>query len=117
VERDTETYSQTLDVAQESCGRVEGRIEGLEEDRDSRRRPTELPNMDPRGLPGTEPPSKEQAWARPKPFTHMKQMCILVFMRFFQQLEWVLLLTLLPACGSGSPNWAALSSLSRRGCA
>ncbi|KRY46830.1 hypothetical protein T4A_442 [Trichinella pseudospiralis] len=34
-------------------------------------------------------------------------------MRFFQQLEWVLLLNLLPACGSCSPNWAALSGLRR----
>ena len=34
-----------------------------------------------------------------------------------QLLEWGLFMTLLPACGSCSPNWAALSGLSGRGSA
>ena len=41
TETDTETYRQTIDEAHESCGRVGGRIEGHEEERDSTVRLTE----------------------------------------------------------------------------
>jgi hypothetical protein len=44
---------------EESYERVRRRIEGPEEDRDSTRRPTEPTNLDPWGLPDTEPPTKE----------------------------------------------------------
>jgi len=41
-----------------SCGRVGGRIEELRGDRDSTRRPTEPINLNPWGLPETEPTTK-----------------------------------------------------------
>ena len=44
-------------------------------------------------------------------------MCNLVFKWVPQQREWGLSLNLLPACGSCSPNWAALSGLNGGGCA
>ena len=43
-----------------SWGRVGGKTEGHEEDRDSTGRPTESTNLDPWGLPETE-----RAWAGP----------------------------------------------------
>ena len=55
----------------ESCGRVGGRIEEPEEDRDSTGRPTESTNLDLWGLPETEPLTKEQAWAGPRPPAHV----------------------------------------------
>ena len=48
-----------------------GRTEEPEEDMDSTRRPTELTNLNPWGLPETEPPTKEHTWAGPRPPTHM----------------------------------------------
>lgn len=50
----------------ESCGRVEGRVEGPRGDRDSTKRPTESTNLDLWGLPKTEPPTKEHIWAGPR---------------------------------------------------
>lgn len=44
-----EAHSQTLNRAQESCGRVRGRIEGPKEDRDPTRRPIESANLEPWG--------------------------------------------------------------------
>ena len=38
------------------------RIDGPKEDRDSIERPKESTNLDPWGVPETEPPTKEQAW-------------------------------------------------------
>lgn len=58
TETDAETHCQTPDRAQESCGRVEERIEGHGGDRDPTK-PTESTN------PQTEPPTKELAWAGP----------------------------------------------------
>ena len=45
--------------------KVGGRIEKPKEDRDSLARPTVLTNLDPWGLPETEPPTKEHAQAGP----------------------------------------------------
>ena len=50
-----------------SCGRVGRKTEGPEEDRDSTERRTKSTNLDPWGLPEIEPPTKEPAWAGPKP--------------------------------------------------
>jgi len=50
VERDAENHSQTLDGPEESCGRVGGRIEELEKDRDSSGRPTESTHLGPWGF-------------------------------------------------------------------
>ena len=47
METDAKTHSQTLDGARESYGRVEGRLEGPEEDRASTGTPTESTNLDP----------------------------------------------------------------------
>ena len=59
---------------QESCRRVGGRIEGPQEDSDSTGRPTKSTNLDPWGLPETEPPTKKQAWAGPRPpHTHVAE--------------------------------------------
>jgi hypothetical protein len=73
---------------------------------------TESTNMDPWGLSETEPLTKEYISAGPRPPAHMQQMCKLVFMWVPQQVEHRLSLTLLPAYGSCSPNWAALVDLS-----
>jgi hypothetical protein len=43
---------------EESCGRV-GRIEGLDKDREFTERPTKSTNLNPWGLPETEPLTKE----------------------------------------------------------
>jgi hypothetical protein len=51
----------------ESYRRFGRRTERSEEDRDSTERPTESTNLDPWGLPETEPPTKERAWAGAKP--------------------------------------------------
>ena len=47
------------------------KIEGPKVDRDSTGRPRESTNLDPWGLPETEPPGKEHAWAGPRPPEHM----------------------------------------------
>ena len=46
----------------------------------------------------------------------MEQMCSLAFMWVPQQLKLGLTLTLVPACESCFPTWAALSGLSWKGC-
>jgi len=51
---------------EQSYGRAERRIEEPEEDRDSTGRPTESTNLDPWGLPETQSPIKDRAWAGPK---------------------------------------------------
>jgi hypothetical protein len=71
-------------------------------------------NLDNWKRPKTEPPINENS--RDKPRLPV-QMFSLVFMQVSQQLEQGLTLTLLLACGPCSPNWAALSDLSGRGCA
>ena len=58
----------------ESFRRVGGRIEGSKKDRKSTGRPTELTNLDPWGIPETEPLAKEQARVEPRPLAGMKQM-------------------------------------------
>ena len=55
----------------EARGRVVGRIEGLGGDKDSTRRPTESTNLDPWGLPETEPPTKELTWSELRPPVHI----------------------------------------------
>ena len=54
-----------------SYGRLGRRIEGPKEDKDSTERPTESTNLVLRGLPETESPTKEQAWAGPRPHEDM----------------------------------------------
>jgi hypothetical protein len=54
-------------VLGKSCQRVRRRIEEPGRDRESTRRPTEPINLHQLGLPGTETPNKEQAWAGPRP--------------------------------------------------
>ena len=61
METDAKTHSQTLDGARESYGRVEGRLEGPEEDRASTGTPTESTNLDLGRFPETESPAEEQA--------------------------------------------------------
>jgi hypothetical protein len=56
---------------QKSFGRVREKNDELEEDRKSTERPTESTNLDPLGLPETEPSTKEQAWAGPRSPVHM----------------------------------------------
>ena len=51
----------------ESHGRVGGRIERPIENRDSTERPTELTNLNLCGHPETVLPTKERAWAAPRP--------------------------------------------------
>jgi hypothetical protein len=46
----------------ESYGRVRGRIERTEGNRNSTRRPTVSSNLDPWGLSETEPPTKQIAY-------------------------------------------------------
>jgi hypothetical protein len=58
-ERDTKTYTQTLDG-------VGGKIEGPEEDRDSTERSTGPTNLDPWGLSETESPTRERGQAGPR---------------------------------------------------
>ena len=100
-----------------SCGRVGGRTEGPKEDRDSTERPIESNNLDPWGLPETEPPTKEGAWARHGSTTHMQQMWSLVFMLVPQLVKQSQPFNLLLPFGSDFPGWAALSGLSQVGCA
>jgi len=91
---------------QESYGRVRGMIKGPDENWDSTERPTESINLEPWGLPKSEPPTKEHIWAGP--------MCSLAFMWVLKQLGQGLSLTLLPACRFCLPNWAILSGHCRR---
>ena len=55
----------------ESCGRVERRIEGPKEDRDSTERPTESTNLGPWKLPKTESQTKEKTLAGPRSPEHI----------------------------------------------
>lgn len=71
IETNAETHRQTLDEVGKSCPSVEGRNEGPEEDRDSKGRPTESTNLDPRGLPESEPPTKEHTGARTRPLAQI----------------------------------------------
>jgi hypothetical protein len=93
-----------------------GRIERAEGVKDTTRRPTESTNLGPWRVTETEPPTQEHVWTRPRPPTNMKQMCSLVFVWVLQTtgVGLSLTLTLLPAFGSLSSNWAALSNLSER---
>ena len=102
----------------ESCGSIGRSIAGHKGNRESTRRPKESIHLDPWGLPETEPPTKEWAWAGPRPPAHMSQMCSLIFIWVPQILEQVLwlLLTLLPVCGSHFLNGAALPGLNEKGC-
>jgi hypothetical protein len=70
-----------------SYGRIVGRIEGHEEDRNSAVRPTESTNLHSWGLSETEPPTKDHLMAELGP-PHM----------VLQQLEWGQSLKLMPAC-------------------
>lgn len=54
----------------ESCGRVQGRIEGPENDREAKGRPVESTNLHSCGFPETELPSKEQIWTEHRPPVH-----------------------------------------------
>jgi hypothetical protein len=91
-------------------------IEGPEEDRDSTRRPTESTNLDLWGLPETETPTREQTWAGPTPTPSTSVTAVQRGLHVGpQQLKQGLSLSLLPSCGSHSPNWPALSGLSGRG--
>jgi hypothetical protein len=47
MEIDSENYSQTLCVLRKSCGRGEGKIEGARGVKDTIRKPTESPSLDP----------------------------------------------------------------------
>jgi hypothetical protein len=49
------------------CGRVRGRIESLQEDAKPTGQATVPTNLDPRELPETDPPIKEQTLAVPSP--------------------------------------------------
>ena len=55
----------------ESYGRVGGRIEGPEEDRDSIGRPRESTNVDPWELTETEPSTKSELRLNLSPLHHM----------------------------------------------
>jgi hypothetical protein len=55
----------------EFYGRVGGRTERPEDDRDFTEKPTESTNLDPWGLPETESPTKEQAQAGPRSLAHV----------------------------------------------
>jgi hypothetical protein len=72
VGKDAEMHSQTLVELLESYGRVGGRIEGSEEDRDSTGRSTESTNLDPWELSENEPSTKGP-WLdlTPSPNTHI----------------------------------------------
>ena len=55
----------------ESFRRVGRKIDGPKEDKDSIGRPTISSNLDPWELPETQPPTKEQAQAGPRPPANM----------------------------------------------
>ena len=61
----------------------------LEGVKDTTSRPTEPTNLGPWGLTETEAPTKEHAWAGPRPSTHREQMYILVFLWIPKQRELV----------------------------
>ena len=73
MKTDAKTLNQTLDEAPVVLLKSWVRVERPEEDRDSTERPTESTNLDPWGFmdPGTEPPTKEQAWAGAKLPAHI----------------------------------------------
>ena len=66
METNAETHSQTLEGDWEVLWKSWS-IEGPEEDRDFIKGPSESTNLDPWGLPETEPTTEEQAWAGPTP--------------------------------------------------
>ena len=103
---------------EESCGRVGGRTKGPEEHRNATERPTKSTNLDPRGLPETDPLTKEQAWARPwLPILHYVADVQLDIHVGSPTARVGLSLNLLPAYGSHSPNWGTFSGLRGRECA
>jgi hypothetical protein len=98
-----------------SCGRVG---EGLRDpDRiDSTRRPTESCNLDPWGLPVTEPATKARTWAGPIPpplQSYIVDVQLGLHMGPPPKAGRGLSFTVLPPCGSCSSNRAALSGCSR----
>ena len=119
-------YSNALPISQQklhsfqslkSLSHVEELKEGL---RDLKRTRTpqedqQSTNLDPWGLPETEPPTKELPWARPSLslLIHIYVADVqLGLCECPQQLE----LNLFPVRGTHSPNWAPFSGLSGRGC-
>ena len=77
TQTDTYTHSQTMD--ENSYGRVGGRIVSPEGDKNSAGRPTELTNLDPWGSQSLNHQPKNIHGLNLGLFTHMKQMCRLVF--------------------------------------
>lgn len=71
MRKDAGTHSQTSDGAGKPRGRVGGRTEVPGMHRDSIRRLTESTNLDPWGLPDTEPSTEEHTWAGLRPHAHM----------------------------------------------
>jgi hypothetical protein len=71
METDAETHSQTLGRAQGVLWKSEGRIEGARGVNNNTKQCTESTNLGPCELTETETPTKEQAWTRPRPPTHM----------------------------------------------
>jgi hypothetical protein len=97
-------------VLREFYGRVVGKIEEPQVDRNSTGRLTETTNLDPWWLSETEPPIKEQAWAGPRAsHTHICSRCVVwSSCRSQKNSGRRMSLILLLACGSCS-NWAKLS--------
>ena len=96
-----------------SCGGVGGRIEEPKGERDSIRRPSELTELDPWGFPETEPPTKEYIRAVPRPPCTNVVDVQLDLHAGLRTTEVGFTLTVLPACRCCSPNYSALSDLSR----
>ena len=110
-----DTHSQTVDGAW-------GLLEYEEDYRPQRRqelhkKTNKVNYSEPLGLTESEPPTKGHTWAGPRPPHTYAADVQLHLHAGLQQLEQGLSLNLLPAYGIGSPNWAALSGLSGRGCA
>ena len=84
---------------EDSYGRVGGRIEGPKGDRNSTGKSTESTNLDLWGPSEPEAPTWDHAGAGPRPPADMQLVFIWVL-----KLEQGLLLKVLPACGTHSPN-------------
>jgi hypothetical protein len=67
METNAETYSQTIGGARGLLLKSWESIEAARGIKDTTRRPTESTNLGPEGLTETEPPTKEHAWAEPRP--------------------------------------------------
>ena len=103
----------------ESYKRVGRKKEGKREDRDSTGRPTKSTKLDPWWLSGPESLTRERAWDGPRASAYIcsdEHLCFHAGSLATGARDVPEPVACLPACGSHTPKWTALSSLNGRRC-